>query len=336
LRLLLSWLILRDEVKVTFQEAKPVGYTPNPFTNRGVITNEEDFIGREEQIGEIIGRLRTLQSSSVVGERRIGKSSLLFHLTQIGARRIEDGSYRFFYLDLQNARFHTAAGFFRATLNALGVAPDTIQSTINDGQSLNRNLIAFTDQIEAMQQRGERIVLCLDEFEIIFKHRDQFPEDFFDHIRSMLNIRTLAFVTASRKTLETHSLEGKLTSPFYNLFTVVELNEFTEAEAQQFLDTYHQRVNFTDDEIEFIISYLDPHPMKLQILCDWLMKNRQKKLADWALVEEIARDHGNFFIGTFEAKNLRRVKKMFSVDNIKKLFEMIKAGRELFSESKEK
>jgi len=59
-----------------------VGYTPNPFTNRGVITNEQDFIGREEQLGEIIERLRTLPSSSVVGERRIGKSSLLYHLNR--------------------------------------------------------------------------------------------------------------------------------------------------------------------------------------------------------------------------------------------------------------
>jgi AAA+ ATPase superfamily predicted ATPase len=192
----------------------------NPFTNRGVITNEADFIGREEQLGEIIERLRMLQSSSVVGERRIGKSSLLYHLAQTGARRIEDGRYRFFYLDLQDARFHTAAGFFRATLKALGVAPDTINGAIKDEQSLNRNLIAFTDQLEALQQRGECIVLCLDEFEITFKHRDQFPEDFFDHMRSLLNIRKLAIVAASRKTRQTHSLEGKLTSPFYNLFTV--------------------------------------------------------------------------------------------------------------------
>ena len=129
-------------------------YTPNPFTNRGVIKNEADFIGREEQLGEIIERLRTLQSSSVVGERRIGKSSLLYHLAQTGARRIEDGQYRFLYLDLQDARFHTAAGFFRVTLERLGVAPDTINGAIKDQQSLNRNLIAFTDQLEAMQQVG--------------------------------------------------------------------------------------------------------------------------------------------------------------------------------------
>lgn len=47
----------------------------NPFTDRGVITNEADFIGREEQLGEIIERLRALQSLSIAGERCIGKSS---------------------------------------------------------------------------------------------------------------------------------------------------------------------------------------------------------------------------------------------------------------------
>lgn len=47
------------------------------FTNHGVIRYEADFTGREEQLGEIVERLRTLQSSSVVVERRSGKSSLL-------------------------------------------------------------------------------------------------------------------------------------------------------------------------------------------------------------------------------------------------------------------
>ncbi len=131
----------------------------NPFTNRGVITNEADFIGREEQLGEIIERLRTLQSSSVVGEQRIGKSSLLYHLAQTGARRIEDGRYRFFYIDPQDARFHTAAGFFRKTLKALGVAPDMINDAIKEESSLTCNLIAFTEQLEARQQRGKCIVL---------------------------------------------------------------------------------------------------------------------------------------------------------------------------------
>lgn len=43
----------------------------NPFTNRGVITNEADFIGCEEQFGEIIERLRIRQGLFIL---RVGKS----------------------------------------------------------------------------------------------------------------------------------------------------------------------------------------------------------------------------------------------------------------------
>src|SRR5262252_5210507 len=91
----------------------------NPFTNRGVITNPDEFFGREQEIGEIVSRLREMQSSSVVGERRIGKSSLLYHLFQAGWLSINDSAYRLFYFDLMDARCHTAAEFLRSILRGL-------------------------------------------------------------------------------------------------------------------------------------------------------------------------------------------------------------------------
>jgi hypothetical protein len=301
-------------------------FTPNPFTNRQMITATEDFFGRQRQINKIITRLRAMQSASVVGERRIGKSSLLYHLMQTGAARIEDANYRFLYFDLQEAGFHTAPGFLNAILSKLGAPADTIKMD----EPLNRNLSAFGGQITALEQTGQRIVLCLDEFENAFKHRAQFDEDFFDHLRSMLNARKLAIVTATQRTLQSLSLEGKLTSPFYNVFTVVELKEFTQAEAHQFIAAYHQRVGFTDDELKLVFSYLDPHPLKLQIVCDLVLENRREQLSDWALAEEIAKEYGNFFVGKFDSKQLLKAKKAFSLDKIKKLLDTLKAGRDIF------
>jgi hypothetical protein len=210
---------------------------PNPFCNRGVITDPDDFFGRENQIAEIITRLATMQSTSVVGERRIGKSSLLYHLCQTGVRRLNDESYRFCYVDLQDAHYHTALGFFQAVLHKIEASADAVKAD----NSLNRNLVAFSDQIDALERAGRRLVFCLDEFENTFKHRGEFSEDFFDHMRAQLNTRKMAFVTAIQRGLQSLSLEGKLTSPFYNLFTVVELKEFTDDEAQQFLVVYDQR-----------------------------------------------------------------------------------------------
>ena len=52
----------------------------NPFTNRGMINKENEFVGREREISDILARIRNGNSVSVVVERRIGKSSLLYHL----------------------------------------------------------------------------------------------------------------------------------------------------------------------------------------------------------------------------------------------------------------
>jgi len=300
-----------------------VGQLTNPFCNRGVITDPDDFFGREDQIAEIITRLATLQSTSVVGERRIGKSSLLYHLCQTGVRRLNDTSYRFFYVDLLDAHYHTALGFFQTVLDKLGASGGAVKPE----NSLNGNLVAFSDQIEALERDGQRLVLCLDEFENTFKHREQFTEDFFDHMRAQLNTRKMAFVTSTQRSLQNLSLEGKLTSPFYNLFTVVELEEFTAAEAQGFLAAYDQRVGFSDEELMFILSNLETHPLKLQILCDWVVKNRQRGLDEDALTEEIAREYGNFLVGRFDPKNFRKAKRLISLDNIKKLLDTIKSLR---------
>ncbi len=307
--------------------------TPNPFASRGVITDPNDFFGRETQLEEIVTRLHGIQSVSVVGERRIGKSSFLYHLAQTGTQRLSDESYRFIYLDLQDAHFHTANGFFKAILKRLNVAPDVAETVIEDGNPLNRNLIAFTDQLETLAETGGRIVLCLDEFEIVFKHPGEFTESFFDHLRSQLNVRKFAFVTATHRTLQTLCLEGGLTSPFYNLFTILELKEFTEREAQEFIAAHHARVQFSDDELQFISSYLDPHPLRLQILCFHVLENRQRQLAERALVEEIAKEYSAFFGDTFEPKPLYKPKKLLSPDNIRRLLEMLKPGFALFKGS---
>ena len=41
----------------------------NPFTNRSTIKNEHDFVGREQEITNILSRVRNGNSVSVVGTK---------------------------------------------------------------------------------------------------------------------------------------------------------------------------------------------------------------------------------------------------------------------------
>jgi len=60
----------------------------NPFTYGNPISDPHRFVGREREVGQIFGRLRNeeFESSSLVGDRRIGKTSLLKYLADPGVR----------------------------------------------------------------------------------------------------------------------------------------------------------------------------------------------------------------------------------------------------------
>ena len=58
----------------------------NPFYHRGAIRRAQDFHNREAEISQILGLLRNGQSVSLIGPRRIGKSSLLIHLSRAAVR----------------------------------------------------------------------------------------------------------------------------------------------------------------------------------------------------------------------------------------------------------
>lgn len=303
-----------------------MAYTPNPFTNRGLVTDPEDFFGRKDELATILERLRSLQCVSVVGERRIGKSSLLYYLVQTGTQQLEDESYRFVYCSMQDAHYHSLNGFCTTILHKLNLETDAVDTA----HSSSDKLIAFTDLLTSLADRDERIVLCLDEFEETFKRPGEFGNGFFEHLRSQLDLSKFVFVTASREPLQKLKLDGKLTSPFDNIFTTVELGEFTEQEATEFIAHYDEQVNFTDAEKEFIASYFELHPLRLRILCDQVLTNRRRQSEDWALAEALGKAYSDFFPDKAdEYKAL--AKRTVSVDNIGKWLGLIKQARDLFT-----
>lgn len=56
----------------------------NPFRERGMIREPERFFGRVAEVRTIVERLATMGSLSLVGDRQMGKSSLLFYVARQG------------------------------------------------------------------------------------------------------------------------------------------------------------------------------------------------------------------------------------------------------------
>ena len=91
---------------------------PNPFTNRRMITDPRQFFGRKHELAQIYSRLEPdqPQNVSIVGEHRIGRSSLLYHVLQTHPQQLTRRPHRYLvvYLDAQGA--HTSADAFRAAV----------------------------------------------------------------------------------------------------------------------------------------------------------------------------------------------------------------------------
>jgi AAA+ ATPase superfamily predicted ATPase len=84
-----------------------------------MITDPNEFFGRKTELMTIFSRLENLQSCDVYGERKIGKSSLLYYIFK-KAHDWLGADYVVAYIDMQAAENHNVESFLRNSLNELG------------------------------------------------------------------------------------------------------------------------------------------------------------------------------------------------------------------------
>lgn len=202
----------------------------NPYLNRVAIRDTSQFYGRRKEIGRIFSRIGSSrpQSVSIVGERRIGKSSLLNYLyaPEIRAQQLDSNtSYIFVFMDLQQKRYSSIESFFADLLSFLGDAVnENIVTPNTDFDSVRR---VFAD----LHRRKHKLIILFDEFDVITANK-VFNLDFFSFLRSAANNYDVAYITSSARELQVLCHTDQIAdSPFFNIFTNVYLRPFTVEEA---------------------------------------------------------------------------------------------------------
>jgi hypothetical protein len=243
--------------------------SPNPFIWRDGITRVEDFFGREYELSRLCNFLSKRQNCQIVGERRIGKTSLLRQV-EIKATEWETSAV-VAYVDQQDARCHTRQGWLKYVGRKwhLGV-------TVSD-------LAEFSEQVDEMRARNLRPVLCMDEFEEMSARPTEFTHDFFVALRAC-GQKGLAILTASKKPLHELTDPQDRSSEFFNTFPLLRLGTFTAKEAEDFVNTSRRGVTpFTPEEKQTILINAKQHPLVLQILCDYVLEAKDRETISAAL-----------------------------------------------------
>ncbi len=264
-----------------------------PFVAGPKITDPRLFVGRKEELGRLVTAMEGPQpiSINIVGERRIGKSSLLYHLHQTWEQRVQNPArYVVAYLSLQDAAAQAERDFYRAVARAL-LARSSVQQHSAIVEALIRQPLdrtEFADGMRAFQAQGLLPVLCLDEFEALLHHPRQFDDGFYDALRSLMDDNVVMLIPATLRSLKVYKGKHGFTSSFFNLGHVLTIGELAEDEAADLVrlpasTVRGARAALGLEEQRLARQWGGRHPCLLQLAASFLCQAGQRgRDAAWA------------------------------------------------------
>ncbi|MBM4430704.1 MAG: hypothetical protein FJ026_10215, partial [Chloroflexi bacterium] len=268
---LLLFTVSRQQTQRKAREALKRKF--NPYISGEPIRREDMFFGRADLLRRI---LHILHNNSIMihGERRIGKTTVLFQLAN-RLREDSDPEYRFIpvLVDLEGtpegALFHTLMeGIVQSVRALLPELPPLFFRTESTQEYGDRDFSRdFSRLLAALQEptaKEIRVILLMDEMDVIDTYsritqvqlRRVFMQDFAQNLG--------AVVAGVRISKEWDRPE----SPWYNLFNEVELTPFSEEGARELITEPVKGVYRYDDQaVEQIIAYGEGRPHRIQQYC---------------------------------------------------------------------
>jgi len=276
----------------------------NPYTNRGAIKNPDEFYGREREIRRIYSRLSSShpQCISIIGEQKIGKSSLLYFLSHEDVRKkwLSDvDSYLFLLIDLQERTGEMSfSTFFQLIFKMLAEFPRVPEvlatsATVSATSATESECYeTFKKIVSNIEKEGYKLILLFDEFGAI-AGSEHFDPDFISFLRSIANNHECAYITTSRTKLQKLCHNTDISeSPFFNIFTPVPLGPFNTDEAHSLIFTPSEQagVRFDENEVEFILSVAGYHPLFIQMACAAMFDYKSRDVSSKVDFEAVKAD----------------------------------------------
>lgn len=223
----------------------------NPFIPlNGRVEKNSLFFDREREIGRVFELLNSGSSVVLIGEEGIGKSSLLWMISQEAESRLNVKRQPVF-LDLN--LLHNESQFYSDLCHKIGI-PES------QDYQLTRNL------------RNRKILLAIDNLGKL--NREGFTRQIRDYLRGLAEgsnspLKLILTATESVNNLFKESQEQGNTSPLAGICQEEHIYPWDEATMHAFITSRltNTSVSFTEEEIIQLIQESGGHPRKLMQLC---------------------------------------------------------------------
>jgi hypothetical protein len=259
------------------------------------------FVGRAAVLEEVrnrVGHYSTLQSLSIVANRRMGKTSLLRYVNHnCGALFPSDYDYAAVYVDAMDPRARTCAGFMRLLRrNTRRQLERELWPEMDDGRLaiLNECLeeLALYDRV--------RLVLLLDEWESVMAYQEL--DALIDALRVCGSMGMIGMITATAHRLTDLKEQGKLTSPFPNIFKTVYLGNMPPAEWREVVRQGLARIGREAEESYYALvgELAGGHPYLTQLAGSLIWQAQHKDWDQAAIRSAFAQQARMIFTGIWQ------------------------------------
>ncbi len=232
----------------------PFNLTGNPFLFNCPATGAR-FVGREKLCHRFLGDLQQGVSISLVGEARMGKSSLLACWQELAQQ----------------------AGRVTRLINGQGIAGGSYSAFVTTitGQETDPDwsIDQAASAIEAWIQSapgGQVPLVLIDEAEPVLR---MLPERFFGRLRDLITRQRLCLVLASRRDIGEMEYLNYKTSPLANCMKRLQLELLDEPGAQQLCALGAGVLSAAD--VQLIRQWAGRHPFYLSLLGHYLWQARR-------------------------------------------------------------
>jgi GAF domain-containing protein len=242
----------------------------NPYVVGEPIRNSEGFFGRQPLIQEIMDGIH--QNNFILyGERRIGKTSVLFQIE----RRLNEVSRqpdKYFFLPiLASLQGISEPGFFDFLIDRMALATGQPRGSNHGSFGLEDLLKRVVPELQAGHpERKVRLVLLLDEMDQFTQYSSTTHELF----RGVAQTRVGEHLKMIMTGVSIHRVAQLRTSPWYNLFEGIELPELDEVDGQQLvIEPVRGYYHYAPDALHLLLDRTDYKPCEIQRL-GWHSVNR--------------------------------------------------------------
>ena len=181
------------------------------------------------------------------------------------------GNYLFVFLDFQEKGQIDIPQFLEFVMTSITQECDN--NLVLD-TNLQPDYQNFKKLVSELDQKGLKIIMIFDEFEVVTKNPN-FNTEFFSFCRSIANNFNIAYIVSSGKNLQNlcHSHEIS-SSPFFNIFSNITLSQLHETEAMELISKPSRACGRDLKPCSpFIIDIAGYYPFFIQIACANLFEN---------------------------------------------------------------